>query len=286
MNMRPKTKRRLLVLILGVLVLGGSATAIVVIKDRSFSRSLQQARKEAWPPTTKATMPPPSSFWQIPQPARNKTDAEALFAYAKSRSRVELPDQSQIWESINLFTTYRQLKPDDLEAQHILLRLYAQVNYFTEALELAQRVLEKHPNDAEALRGHAWALLGKQQFDEALLVAQRLNDAAPTDLQGQILTYTILASLKRSPQEMLQRASTMREAHPDQPQFELLEAHVRLYAADVERNSPEKARAHLDEARQWLRKAAAHPVTDVDFRQGAERGTGQGGPLQRIGRRA
>src|SRR4051794_21229875 len=120
MNIRPKTKRRLIILAVGVLVLVGAGFGVYLryVQQRNvriaaeraaamkaygagdyaaalkdFSKYLDETRAADWKP--------------------GQADTEALFAYGKSRASVELAGARHLWEAKNVFEHYLRLKPAD-----------------------------------------------------------------------------------------------------------------------------------------------------------------------------
>ncbi len=268
MNMRPKTVRRLMVLIGGFVLLVGLGVGFVFFRWHQLDRRMQLTRSQGMAAFEQGDYPVAletlSKYLGVP---KNQTDADALFAYAKSRSRVETSDHREIPESVNLFQRYLALKPDDLEAQRLLLDLLPQMGRNKDASDLADKILAKHPDDAQALRAKASALLRLRQYKEALAVAEKLNTVAPLDIEGQMITLQVMAQLDEPVEKLMARTAALREAHPGDPRFELLEGWLHAGQAMILSGSSKAAQANaqVELAKTWLLKAAAHPVSDAGF---------------------
>jgi predicted Zn-dependent protease len=268
MNMRPKTVKRLLVLIGGFLLLVVLSVGFVFFRWHQLDQQMQAKRAQGMASYERGDYPAVlkelGAYLGIP---KNQTDAEALFAYAKSRSRVEESDHHEIRESVDLFQRYLSLKPDDLEAQRLLLDLLPQVGKNQDARDLADSILAKHPDDAQALRAKATALLRLRQYKDALAVAQKLNTIAPKDIEGQMITLQTMAQLDEPIEKLLDRTAKLRQANPGDPRFELLEGWVHAWRSKLVQRGSSAAqfKEDIDQAKQWLLKAAAHPVKDASF---------------------
>src|SRR5688500_12920858 len=68
---------------------------------------------------------------------KGKQDAEALYAYGVSRSRLEEANSRHIHEGITAFNAVIQLDPGHVDAKHNLLNLYSRIWRNEEVLDLA-----------------------------------------------------------------------------------------------------------------------------------------------------
>ena len=206
---------------------------------KDFSKYLDETRAADWKP--------------------GQADTEALFAYGKSRASVELAGARHLWEAKTVFEHYLRLKPADEQAETMLLDIYPRLNHNAEAVTLADDVLARRPNDVPALKARTKALIqrGLQQdakfFTEALATGEKLNAAAPEDTEGHLLTQLAAASAKQPPEDVIAKAKSQVDDHPNDPRFELVLASAYVYANK------------LPEAAQWLRTAAARKAPDARF---------------------
>ena len=267
MPMRTKTKRRLLILgVAFALLVGAGATVYFryVQKRAGEMAAWRSAAMSAYEAGDYAAALPHFARYHTEaktgQQPREKVDLEALFAYAKSRASVELqPGSRHLVEARGLLERYLALKPGDAEAERMLLDIYPRLNMNQEAVNRADDVLSRRPDDVAALKAKTRALIQKgiQQDPKALADAvasgTRLTEAAPLDVEGQLLTQYALVATKRPPEEIIAAAKAQLDAHPEDPRFELLMASAHIYANQ------------FDPARRLLTSAAARQSPDVSF---------------------
>ncbi len=234
MNVNPKTVRRVMVLIAGAVLIVGVLAGVYVVRQRQIAAKYQGYR-EAGLASFAAEDYAATLKHLKPYIGKHRGDRDALFAYATSRSRVEEPDAKHLSEGITTFQLLREVEPESPRVRHALLELYTKGYRHTEAIELADKVLAGNPDDVAALRAKAVALGHLRKFDEAITVAEHLNDVNPTDFDGQQITYRLYARGEKPPAEVIARAEAMRAKHPNDPRFELLLAIAYGQAGDNER---------------------------------------------------
>ena len=251
MAIRPKTVRRLIVLlvILALLVGGG---AIAYQKNQAYKAAQIQKFGEAGMAAfgKKDYEAALENLKQYVGP--HPEDRDKLFAYGVSRERVETSDGRYLTESRTVFNQLLQRNPQDLEVQHELIGIYLKTGQSNELIALADQILAAHPGDPAALEGRTIALIRTEKLGEAYATAQRYNAAAPDDLNGHLRTMSLNQRLNGPTEPLVARYQALLDAHPDDPRFELLMAFADGYANDP--------KAALDQ----LRKAASHNPTDPD----------------------
>jgi tetratricopeptide (TPR) repeat protein len=255
MNLRPKTKRRLGILLAGTLVVAGSGTALVTIQLHRLEARRQEYRALAMTAFDHGDYTSAlHEFKKYLNDSGNSTDADAIYAYAVSRSHVPRPDLSHLVEAKANFNRYLELRPGDDKAQHQLLNIYRQLGYQAEVLSLSDTLLAKDPDDDAALSAKVQALTAESKFDQALELSKKLNDLSPTDLPRQMRTFDLMARLKQPAETIIARSEALRQAHPNDPRFELLRAAAAAaYGQD------------LAGAKAWLLTAAGRTPPDADF---------------------
>jgi tetratricopeptide (TPR) repeat protein len=252
--MRPKTKRRLLILLVSLVIVIGGAVTLVVMTTARKARAAQSARETGMTAFAKGDYD--TALKQLS--AYNayldkKDDADAIYAQAVSRSMVVAPQKQHIKTAIDWLEHYTDLRPNDLKAYHKLLDLYTQLGRTRETIDTTDDILKIDPNDVVALRTKATTLQGQRKFKEAVAVSEKMNEVAPLDLDGQRLTYSLYAQLKRPGSEVVARAKADLAKHPDDPRMELLLAIAYGYAGENE------------SARKMLTQAASRKAPDADF---------------------
>lgn len=236
MRFRPRTVRRLLILLAAVLVLVGTGAALYYRNEHRKTARLQQAldagMKAYAAGDYKTALNSLKSYV-----SRVKSNPEALFAYGVSRSRIEETNGKHITEGITVFTTLIALDPANSEAKHRLLDLYTQAGYSNEAIDLSDRVLAEKPDDLEALRAKCTSLERLRKYDEALATSEKICQLQPTDLEQQLTTYRLMAALKRPSDQLIARAVKQKADHPGDPRFDLLLAWVYGSTGDTAKGS-------------------------------------------------
>ncbi|QDU70975.1 tetratricopeptide repeat protein [Mucisphaera calidilacus] len=189
-----------------------------------------------------------------PYVVKHRDDAEALYLYALSRLEVEEGDGvSHLRAGASHLRDVVTLNPENVEAKRRLLELYSMMGYAPEALDLADVLLADFPNDAEAwahkasalvtarrfdeliemadailadntlpealrveaMRHRAVALLRKDRAAEAMFQAIELNENAPDDFRGYLLTFETMRANQNTADEVIRWAESVEAEHDD-----------------------------------------------------------------------
>lgn len=141
-------------------------------------------------------------------------DVSILDNYADVRASVELPRGDHLLRAIDARQRIVSLQPDHPENRLKLLRLYDQVAYSAEAIELADLLGLENPEVA--------LIKAKQQartrrFTEADLSLDRLLEADPLHLRGHELRLRLMQE-RNLPEDAFRRYGQQLESeHPDEP---------------------------------------------------------------------
>lgn len=251
MNIRPKTLRRLLILFGVLLAIVGGILALILLSIHKRDAELAALRQQAFAAFEQKDYSHSVGLFSdyLARSHRQDKDPDAVFAYAKSRANTPMDNSRHIFEAAGVLEQYLQQRPDDLEAQHLLLSLYGKVLYNKEAKSLAAKLLARNPNDVEALHAQISALANEHNLSEALAQCQKLNRLAPLDLASQLRELELMNALKTDPAAILAHAQALRTEHPGDSRFEALTAAAYQYAHDPQdmRRAMEAA-AHLPPA--------------------------------------
>jgi tetratricopeptide (TPR) repeat protein len=249
MYLRPKTKRRLVVLLsCAALILGGLGALVGMQLHRIEVRQMQDRAlaMDAYGRGDYTT----AMRWFRRYLAHTDDDAEAIYAYADCRLHVPGADLGYLIEAKSIFYRYLELRPGDLLAQHQLLKIYRDLGYEDDAYALALTILKENDDDLPALDEQVYGLIAQSKYDQALVLSQKRNDLEPLDLPGQITTLKLMRTLHRQPQEGIDRVELLMKNHPPDARLDLL----RAIAADMAGNSSDTV--------QWLRSATALAPND------------------------
>jgi tetratricopeptide (TPR) repeat protein len=252
MNLRPKTRQRLMVMLLTALGLTVGLSVLVFTQLNRYERhrqALRAAGMDAYQRGDYRTATDDLSKFL----SNDRVDSPAIYAYAVSRKNVPKPDMSNLVDARLLLNHYLDLNPGDLKAEHQLLEIYQTLHYISETTAVTDQILAQNPDDIPALSCKLQQLTRDLKFGAALPISQKLNDLSPNDLRAQETTYFLMSRLGKTPPELVSRANSMLSAHPNDPRYELLRAVAAYFSSD------------LDGARQWLRTAASGSAPDADF---------------------
>ncbi|MGN6370708.1 MAG: tetratricopeptide repeat protein [Phycisphaerae bacterium] len=250
--MNPKTKRRLSIILTGVVAITAAGGTLVVVRKQRTARYYAQLRKEGLAEYAandyKGALNHLASYIR-----RSPDDSEALYACAESRLHVEEANHSELPAAIGLLRRFVDLNPDRKDVREELLQLYLKVGFFTETISTSDQILTYAPKDPQALICRARALFYLRKYDEALKYAKAYNEVAPVDFDGQGLTLTIMQRRGAQADEIIGRADELLARHTDDSRFELLKCDAYGLTGDTK------------SAIEWAKKAAKHPQQDPAF---------------------
>ncbi len=254
MNIRPKTIRRLVILLAACVLITAAGASVLYYSHRSKERQMQAARLEGLE-AFKSENYPVALEKLRDYVGKHPEDFDAMYALAVARSRVETANGRHLVEAKVIFEQLHDERPDDMPVAHHLLQIYQQIDYLSEAQRVADEVLTRDPKDVEALRTKAAALARANKFVEALAVSQTLNDADPLDLDGQFQTLDLLRTMKHPAGEIVAKYQALQQSHPGDPRFEMLLGLAYLSSQDQANTL------------KWLRSAAQRTPPDAAFVQ-------------------
>lgn len=162
------------------------------------------------------------------------TDAEAMYEYAIARKNLPLPNRKELPQALAILRRAVELDPTRLDAQHELLRLYLEIGYGEETQSLARKLLEKNPDDVEALRADAVALTRLRKFEDARRQADRVAKLAPLDIENHLLILTLMEQTSASKEALEAYPSTQAGLSPDGPAYQIVQAFAFQLANKVE----------------------------------------------------
>ena len=230
MSMRPKSRRRLLLLftvVFCICVVTGTFAILRIVHLRHVAQKGRLAGLEAI-----EQQDYPRALQQLGlYLSRNPEDVDVLLLYAKARENVEQPNGQHLGQAIALYQRALQLRPGTPQAREHLLELYPAVGFNTETIALADNILaevkdvsaDAHAQIVHALQSKVVAQMRMQRLDDAQLTMQKLTLLQPEDLEFRVLELQLLLQ-KSKPQAVFQYASQLASQHPDNPRFMLLKS--------------------------------------------------------------
>ena len=213
MAIRSKTKVRLFILLAAILLLGSGVGIGAFVRLKQIEHDIQQLRSDGL-----AAIEAGDDVTALKSLGKyvnkNKQDVEALYALAGVRQQIEEPRGKHIAYAAGMLRRVIDLDPDHPTARHDLLKLFTALQHSTEAQEIAEYLLRKSPDDPDAIRALAIALVRVQEYEQALPWAVKYSDAHPDDLQIHALVMSVMGQLHRSADELLDRAIQFNEHNP------------------------------------------------------------------------
>jgi tetratricopeptide (TPR) repeat protein len=252
MSLRPKTLRRLAIILTVIAVLVGVGLGLYW-RNNHVRKARLAADRTAGVRAFQSKDYATAITRLRPYISKVQSDADALYAYGASRFRFEESEEHSR-EARSLLMMVLQLNPEHIPAQRELLDLYtASSAYNTETVELADKLLRRDPNDVAALRAKSIALDRSHNFKEAFALSDRLNQLEPENIDQHLRSYDLLRKLGQTPEQLLERARQQQNAHPGDPRFEMILAMAYGYANDFERGKA------------MLTQASTRPAPDANF---------------------
>jgi Tfp pilus assembly protein PilF len=268
MTIRPKTKRRVLILLTGLLVFSGAIAWLYAYRMRVAESKLQldkQVGMAAYRSGDYQTAIDKLAEYISHEQQRDQgqLDPEALLAFANSRAKVPTKNSDDyIVLAIANLRQYCSLVPENTQERDHLLEMEApSPAYEPDALARANDLLKHNPDDLVALKAIAQIEVRNRKFQEAAPATDRYTQLSPTDLDMQRLNFEILQALSRPAAEMHRRADALRTKYPADPRFLIIKAWAYFYG----RNRSETAQQWNDDAEEYkkliLQAAQQDPPT-------------------------
>lgn len=252
MNLRPKTKRRLAILLIACTGAGTVLSALVIHGLSRYEQghlALREQGMAAFEHGDYRTAAADLSRYLID----DRVDPDAIYALAVCRINLPRPDLGHLLDAKKLFMRYLEIRPGDPDAQHHLLQICQELSAPAATLTIADSLLQRDPDDVAALSAKLEQLDHEQKYSEALPISLRLNQLTPLDVPAQITTLDLMCRLGRATADIVGRSDRLLAAHPGDPRFQLLRAAAAFFTNDV------------DGAKVWLNRAAAGNPPDADF---------------------
>lgn len=192
----------------------------------------------------------------------------ALRYYANSR---ELSESNNGQNLIDALAAMKQLVTREgfnHDDERHLLELEVKLEQRPDALDVANLILSKTGNqDVRALELKTQVLTKLLRYREALETADVWISKAPQALAPYMARFSLRHQLQNSGDALVDEASKLRDANPNDPRFELLEG----YAYSIWSNEPNvdgqvRAERHSIAAK-WLKTAANHKGLSDEFIQ-------------------
>ncbi len=270
MTIRPKTKRRLLILLIGVALFSVSAAWLYSYRIAVAERKLLQDKQvglDAYRAGDYQTAIDKLTEYINHEQERNPQgmDPQALLAFANARAKIPTKNEDYIVTAVTTLRRYCALVPDDVHAREHLIEMEAPYSsYAPDALIRAGDLLRSNPDDLPALKAVVEINFREQKFADAAPAVQRYVELAPTDLELQRIYFQVMESTSHPASEMQKHADDLLIKYPADPRYKIVKALAYYYT----RNSPatpEESRDDFKQYRSLILDAAKADPPSVQF---------------------
>jgi tetratricopeptide (TPR) repeat protein len=278
MYIRPKTKRRLLILGGVALFVGIAVGAMAHSRGKNLTRQAAASRATGLERYHAADYAAAAKALGVyieksgtAVPGNASPDLEALFAYGRSRQLVPFsPNNNQhLVEASRIYETYLTFKPDDPAVLHTLLGVYHGIGYQKEAMRVADDLLALRADDVEAMwvKAQLHLRLPKPALADAIKVLDRMSEVAPADLRAHREAQKVRLQMGAAPEMLIARADDLRKRNDGDPRFELLLGitYLMLEGAPGITPDPAKRAEWRQRGETWLQTAANRNAPDAEF---------------------
>src|ERR1700678_1659873 len=158
MAIRPKTKRRVSILIGGFTLVVLLIAGLWVYREKQARHLLSQQRVDgmtAFKNGDWSTAVAQLSLYVN----RRSDDGEALYALAKAEMQDPDPGEDHLSDAANYLHRYLDLYPDNMDATHELLTLEFELYSWDQVIDLSSDILKQDDKDPQALNSLATALV-------------------------------------------------------------------------------------------------------------------------------
>ncbi|MCC7147530.1 MAG: tetratricopeptide repeat protein [Phycisphaeraceae bacterium] len=236
MSIRAKTRRRLLLLLLMVVVIVTAAVAVYVVRQRQIAAEIAAMRPAGIAAAQAGDYRKALDLLggYLKKTPQKEQDSDSVYWYTVARRHIPLEQGKHLYNASTMLRRLMDADPNYTAAWDDLLKLLTDLNQNTEALKYSERRLQQDPNNAWALYAKAMALARLKRFDEAMTVSDQLLAAQPTFFAGLLLNLSLLEELKRPQADILDRFRKLKDAHPQEPAFDLLLSMIHFEAQDLQ----------------------------------------------------
>ncbi|WP_432799315.1 tetratricopeptide repeat protein [Poriferisphaera sp. WC338] len=184
---------------------------------------------------------------------RDRTDIPAMYKLVDVYENVPSADGRNIGNAIFFLKQIVNQDPGYKDSADKLLGYYLQYQQTDEALILSGDMLERDPNNIEALRAQAITQARLRHFDKALEATDKIIALKPDDFEIELLRIKIQSQLETPPAKMIEEANALAAKFPDDPRYNVILALAYQNAQDS------------DKVDEYLTKAIANPVPDDKY---------------------
>ncbi len=220
MIVRSKTKRRLVLLVAAIALLGAGITGWYKLHERNKAARMRALRADGMTAFAGKRFEDAKKSLE-PYVRYAPWDDDATLKYASCIKLAAMPGDRSIFEYLQVLERYLAHRPAAVAVRREVLEIYWALRRETEAMRTADELLAADPADKAALRIRAEVLALRKNHAEALATCQRLLEIDPLNMPVQTLALVCLFESGQY-EPMLARAEKFLDEHPDDQRAELL----------------------------------------------------------------
>ena len=234
MSIRPKTKRRLLIILSVVAILGGGMFWAQQTRQRAEAAAREGLRTTGIAAHDRGDcslaltqLSDYLSAVKVDQHEPGDAELDALFAFADARRQLRTDDPSKyLVEARDLLERYARLRPSDDKARRLMLELNARTGRHRDTIETARQSSSPPRQPRGPVRQGAGVLPGqpKPDLSQAREAVDKLLAADPGNHNGLMLSLDLKVASGTPAEAIVEQAAKLAADHPGDPVYKLVEA--------------------------------------------------------------
>ncbi|QQE11069.1 tetratricopeptide repeat protein [Planctomycetota bacterium] len=252
MALHATAKKRITILIVIVLLIGGTIGALWFYRQNENQERIDQLHAQAEQYYNEG------DYRQALDPMRsyvrsNPNDLEAKYALADIYENVPQPGGRNIAAAIGTLRQIVDSDPSYKDTATRLLDYYVQFQQNDEAVRLINDILKRKPTNVDALQAQAIIDSRLRKFEEALVSVNKVLEQDPKNFRMELLKAEIQQQLDTPSETIIQEAEELAKQNPDDPRYNLLLAYAYRNAQDQQKSI------------EYLQKASDNPPADTEY---------------------
>jgi predicted Zn-dependent protease len=230
MKLTHRTRKRLVLLLTLLMVLGIAGAGGQVLRKARLAHALDIALREGSAAYEAGDYP--TAMRHLSFYVARRREHDAVLMLADCRRRIPQENHRHITAALDYARFAVDLDPRSLPAHELLLDLYHEAGYATEAASAAEALLAIQPRHRRALEIRIFALARMGRFEPALAAARDLARDFPDDLAAHRLVAQFMELTDRPVAEIRAFLEESAQRAPAAFSFALLNAEAALLTGD------------------------------------------------------
>ncbi len=250
---KQRRRRRLTILLVGFLALVAGVTGLWFVQQARQAAYLDELRADGLAAYEAQDFPRAAALLEDFLREQQAKDPEALFAAADAVIRTPQPGNLHIAKARQWLTRLRVVDPTHESGTEMILDLANRYYPPSDGIAVANDVLATDPSNTEALKMRGLKQARVENYADAERDFVAYLEQHSDDYEVHLLLLQVRDELHVDPETLLAQAKVLVEEHPEDPRFEMVLGLT--YATNNQ----------VDQARNWVRSAAARNVPDDAF---------------------